>query len=61
MSLVLHGNAFSTFTWSARLALAEKGVPYELRPAALGSPGHAELHPWQKMPVLEHDGWRALH
>lgn len=59
MSLVIYGSPFSTFTWSARLALAEKGVAYELRPAALGTDAYAALHPWQKMPVLEHDGWRV--
>ena len=41
MSLVLYGSAFSTFTWSVRLALAEKGVDYELRPAALREEAYA--------------------
>ncbi len=59
MSVVLYGSPFSTFTWSARLALAEKGVAYELRPAQLGAPEYEALHPWRKMPVLEHDGWRC--
>lgn len=52
MSLVLYGSAFSTFTWSVRLALAEKGVDYELRPAALREEAYAALHPWLRMPVL---------
>ncbi len=53
MSLVLHGSSFSTFTWSARLALAEKGVAYELRPANLREEGYTSLHPWRRMPVLD--------
>ncbi len=59
MPLLLHGSAASTFTRSARLALAEKGVPYELVPANLRAAEYAELHPWRKMPVLEHDGFRV--
>lgn len=53
MSLVLHGSPFSTFTWSVRLALAEKGVAYELRPANLRDEGYPSLHPWRRMPVLD--------
>ncbi len=55
MSLTLFGSPYSTFTWSARMALAEKGVAYDLAPAALRSPEYTALHPYQKMPVLKHD------
>lgn len=54
MSLTLYGSAYSTFTWSARLALAEKGVPYEMAPAKLRTPEYGALHPYQRMPVLVH-------
>lgn len=60
MSITLHGFAFSTYTWSARLALAEKGVEYTLAPAKLRAPEYAALHPFRKMPVLEHDGFRVF-
>lgn len=59
MAVVLHGSAYSTFTWSARLALAEKGVAYELRAAKLRDEGYAQLHPWRRMPVLEHGDFRV--
>ncbi|MSP54195.1 MAG: glutathione S-transferase family protein [Myxococcales bacterium] len=57
MSLTLYGSPYSTFTWSARLALAEKGVAYTLAAAKLGSPEYGALHPYRKMPVLDHDGF----
>jgi glutathione S-transferase len=60
MPVVLHGSPYSTFTWSARLALAEKGVDDELRPANLRDEAYSALHPWRRMPVLEHDGLRIF-
>lgn len=60
MSVLLHGSPFSTFTWAARLCLAEKGVAYELIPAKLQDPSYVALHPWRKMPVLEHDGFQVF-
>lgn len=57
MSLTLYGSPYSTFTWSARLALAEKGVGYEMAAAKLRTPEYGALHPYQKMPVLVHDGF----
>lgn len=60
MTLTLHGSAFSTFTWSARLCLAEKGVAYELRPANLRDADYAAVHPWRRMPVLDHDTFRVF-
>lgn len=60
MALTLHGSPFSTFTRSARLALAEKGVGYTLARAMLGDPSYTALHPWRKMPVLDHDGFRVF-
>lgn len=59
MPVTLYGFPFSTFTWSARHALVEKGVPYTLAPAKMRSPEYAALHPFRKMPVLEHDGFRV--
>lgn len=55
MSVTLFGSPYSTFTWSARLALAEKGVAYEIGAARLRSPEYTAMHPYQKMPVLKHD------
>lgn len=58
--VTLHGFAFSTYTWSARLALEEKGVAYTLVPAKLRDPAYLALHPFKKMPALEHDGFRVF-
>ena len=52
--LRLRGYPVSTFTRTAVMACIEKGVPYELVPIAYGSPEHAALHPFTRMPVLEH-------
>jgi glutathione S-transferase len=46
----------STWTRTACIACAEKGVEYELVPVARGSEEHRAMHPFAKMPVLEHDG-----
>jgi glutathione S-transferase len=62
MPVVLYGPAYSTYTRTARLALEEKGVGYDLREvdtlAGQGqTPAHLARHPWGKVPVLEHDGF----
>jgi glutathione S-transferase len=38
------------------MACVEKEVEYELVPLDRGSPDHAAMHPFTRMPVLEHDG-----
>ena len=53
-ALRLHGYLFSTFTRTAAMACIEKGVPYDLVPIAYGSAEHAALHPFVRIPVLEH-------
>jgi glutathione S-transferase len=62
MTVVLHGPAYSTYTRTARMALAEKGVAYELREVNLlggegQAPGHLARQPWGKVPAFEHDGF----
>lgn len=60
---VLHGPSYSTYTRSVRIALAEKGVDYELREVDFingGFPdGYEALHPLKKVPAFEHDGFRV--
>ena len=63
MSVILHGPAYSTYARTARLALEEKGVPYELREVdiltgAAQKPEYLALQPFAKVPALEHDGFR---
>lgn len=65
MPVVLYGPAYSTYARTARLALEEKGVPYELRAVDTLSgegqkPEHLARHPWGKVPVLDHDGFSVF-
>jgi glutathione S-transferase len=60
---VLFGAAYSVYVRAARLALAEKGVPYRLVEidvfAAEGPPpGYRDRHPFGRIPAFEHDGFR---
>lgn len=57
MSLKLYGSAVSTYTRSARMVLHEKGLAYDLLAAKMRDPAYARLHPWLKMPALDHDGF----
>jgi glutathione S-transferase len=52
--VVIHTDVLSPFGWAARLAAAEKGLDVEVRPVDLTSPAHRRLHPFGKMPVLQH-------
>ncbi len=60
-TVTLHGPGFSTYTRSARLALEEKGVDYELNEInfiADGMPAEQlARHPFGKVPALTHDGF----
>jgi glutathione S-transferase len=57
---IVYGPAGSTYVWSARLALAEKGVTHELVEVPFGvhreSP-HLSRQPFAKVPAFEHDGF----
>jgi len=60
---VLYGYDASTYTRAARLALIEKGVDHDYVRVANWSgyeklPGFADLHPFGKVPVLDHGGAR---
>jgi glutathione S-transferase len=59
----LYGLERSVYTRVARLALEEKGVPYTLHETEIFGPGgvppeHLARHPFGRIPVLEHDGFR---
>lgn len=59
--IVVHGPAMSSYVWSARIALAEKGVEHELNDMPFGAhkqPEHLARHPFGKVPVFEHDDFR---
>lgn len=57
---IVYGPAGSTYVWSARLALAEKGVAHELVEVGFGEfakEPHLSRHPFGKVPGFEHDGF----
>jgi len=57
---IVYGMAGSTYVWSTRLALAEKGVAHELVEVGFGQhreEPHLSRHPFAKMPAFEHDGF----
>src|SRR6202047_3476090 len=57
---IVYGLAASTYVWSTRLALAEKGVAHELVEGGVGQhreEPHRSRHPSAKVPAFEHDGF----
>ncbi len=63
MSLALYGATYSVYTRIARLALIEKGVAFDLHEVDVFRPGgpppeHVLRHPFGRIPVLDHDGFR---
>ncbi|HZT89602.1 MAG TPA: glutathione S-transferase family protein [Stellaceae bacterium] len=57
---IVYGPAGSTYVWSARLTLAEKGVAHELVEVPFGAhkeQPHLSRHPFAKVPTFEHDGF----
>jgi glutathione S-transferase len=57
---IVYGPADCTYVWSARLALAEKGVTHELIDVPFGAhreEAHLSRHPFAKVPAFEHDGF----
>jgi glutathione S-transferase len=46
----------STWTRTACMTCIEKDLAYELVPVARGSAEHYAMHPFARMPILEHDG-----
>jgi glutathione S-transferase len=57
---IVYGPAGSTYVWSTRLALAEKGVAHELVEVPFGAHNdkpHLSRHPFAKVPAFEHDGF----
>ncbi|MEQ9643093.1 MAG: glutathione S-transferase family protein [Alphaproteobacteria bacterium] len=52
--VTIHGSPFSTYVRTARMACVEKGASYELAEADLKADDYVRLHPFRKMPVLQH-------
>ena len=58
--VTLYGFQISTFVNVARLLLYEKGVPFMFADVSseMGSQRHLALHPFNRVPILEHEGFR---
>ena len=57
---IVYGPAFSSYVWSGRLALAEKGVTHEFVDVPFGAhrqEPHLSRQPFGKVPAFEHDGF----
>ena len=58
--IVVFGFAPSTFVRTARMALEEKGVDYELKALDFGSEELLRLHPFGKIPAFRHGAVRLF-
>lgn len=58
--VIVHGVAPSTYTRTVRLACEEKGVSHRLEPVEFGSDRLRSLHPFSKIPILEHGKVRVF-
>ena len=58
-NVTVYGFPVSTFVNIVRLVLAEKGVPFTFcdLEQEMGSPRHLALHPFNRVPILDHDGF----
>ena len=53
-ALEIIGGPQSNFVWAVRIALGEKGVPYELVDVMPHTPSVDAIHPLGKIPVMRH-------
>jgi len=59
--VTVYGFPISTYVNVVRLVLTHKGVPFEfhdLEPE-MGGPSHLALHPFGRVPILDHGGFRV--
>lgn len=52
---IVYGFPQSTYVRTVRLALAEKGVEYDLDPVGFSSERLGALHPFRRIPAFRHD------
>jgi glutathione S-transferase len=57
--VIVLGFPRSTYVHIVRLVLTHKGVPYAFRDLEpeMGSASHLALHPFDRVPILQHDGF----
>jgi glutathione S-transferase len=63
--ITLYGYSASTYVRTVRMLLAEKGVQYDqvqvnVLAGEPRQPEHLARHPFGKVPVLDHDGFRVI-
>jgi glutathione S-transferase len=58
--VTVYGFPISTYVNIVRMVLTEKGVPFDFQDLEpdMGGPRHLALHPFNRVPILEHDGFR---
>jgi glutathione S-transferase len=58
--VTVYGFPISTYVNVVRLVLAHKGVPFEFHDleGEMGGPRHLALHPFGRVPILDHAGFR---
>jgi glutathione S-transferase len=59
--VTVYGFPVSTFVNIVRLVLTHKSVPFAFHDleSEMGKPSHLALHPFDRVPILEHDGFRV--
>lgn len=58
---ILYGFPRSTYVNIVRLVLTHKDVRFQFNDleSVMGTPAHLALHPFNRVPILEHDGFRV--
>ncbi len=64
-NITIYGFDGSTYVRTVRMLLADKGAAYDLVPVHVlkgepRQPEHLARHPFGKVPVLDHDGFRVI-
>ncbi|MEQ8696907.1 MAG: glutathione S-transferase family protein [Bauldia litoralis] len=57
-TITIYGWPPSTYTRTARMYCVEKGVDHVLEPIEMGSEAHKALHPFSKIPIMQHGDFR---
>ncbi len=52
--ITINGFPPSSYTWSVRIAFAERGISYELQGADFGADELLAVHPFNKIPAMRH-------
>ena len=58
---ILYGFQASTYVNIVRLVLSHKDISFQFSDleSLMGTPAHLALHPFNRVPILEHDGFRV--